>query len=130
VKTSLVEFLVNARRHSPDLVEDLLYQEEFPEPVINQVLASPASEGLINLVTYQLMGVVFDLFILGPTPLREEMQWFLYQALKLPSFESWVSTIVKELANLVAGELVFSVPEDAPSRRYAGVAIPDEVADG
>jgi hypothetical protein len=38
----------------------------------------------------------------------------------LPSFESWFTLIIRELMNLLVGEVVLRVPKDAPSRRYFG----------
>jgi hypothetical protein len=117
VRDAVVELLVRARRHDPATVEDLLMQGEFPTDVVARVSAYPASERLADLITYQVTSITYDLFLLGPRPLRMEYQWMISQALKLPNINDWFALVAKELINIIAGELVFKVPDDAPSRQ-------------
>lgn len=117
VEKALIDFLVRARNYDPEYMEDLLLRGEFPEEIANRVLANPTSERLADLLTYQLIAIVYDLFILGPKTLRSELRWLLAKAVDLPSFEKFVGLIIREIFNLVLGEVVFSVPEDAPSRQ-------------
>ena len=119
VQKALVDFLVRARNYDPEYIEDLLLRGEFPEEIANRVLANPTSERLADLLTYQLIAIVYDLFILGPKTLRNELKWLLAKAVDLSSFEEFVGLIIREIFNLVLGEVVFSVPPDAPSRQAA-----------
>jgi hypothetical protein len=117
VQDSTIELLVRARRYDPETVEDLLLQGDFPPDVVACVSAYPASERLNDLITYQVTSLTYDLCLLGPQPLRMEYQWLISQALKLSNIHDWFVLIAQELINLVTGELVFSVPDDAPSRQ-------------
>jgi hypothetical protein len=119
VQKALVDFLVRARNYDPEYVEDLLLRGEFPQEVTDRVLANPTSERLADLLTYQLITVVYDLFILGPKPLRNELKWLFSKALELPTFQDFAVLIIREIFNLVLGEVVFSVPADAPSRQIS-----------
>jgi hypothetical protein len=98
-------------------MEDLLLRGEFPPEVVDRVLANPTSERLTDLLTYQMASLVYDLFVLGPKTLRTELKWLLSKALDLRSFQDFVVLIIREIFNLVLGEAVFSVPEDAPSKQ-------------
>jgi hypothetical protein len=98
-------------------MEDLLLRGEFPQEIADRVLANPTSERLTDLLTYQLAAIIYDLFILGPKTLRNELKWLLSKALELPSFQDLVVLIIREIFNIVLGEVVFSVPPDAPSRQ-------------
>ena len=120
VQKALIEFLVRARNYDPEYVEDLLLRGEFPQDIADRVLANPTSERLTDLLTYQLLTIIYDLFILGPKPLRNELKWLLSKAIEMPSFQDFVVLIIRELFNLVIGEVVFSVPKDAPSRQLLG----------
>jgi hypothetical protein len=117
VQRAIIDFLVRARNYDPEYVEDLLLRGEFPQEIANRVLANPTSERLTDLLTLQLLMIVYDLFILGPRPLRNELKWLFSKALELPSFQDFVVLIIREIFNLVLGEMVFSVPKDAPSRQ-------------
>lgn len=117
VQKALIDFLVRAHNHDPEYVEDLLLRGEFPQELADLVLANPTSERLTDLLTYQLVTIIYDLFILGPKTLRNELKWLFTKALELPSFQGFVSLIIREIFNLVLGEVVFSVPRDAPSRQ-------------
>jgi hypothetical protein len=117
VQDALVDFLVRVRSSEPHLVDDWLAQRDYPEDIVRRVQASPTSERLSHMVTNQLAPIIYDLFMLGPEPLREELQWIVGQCLELSTFDQWLATVIKELLNLLVGELVFRVPEDAPSRR-------------
>ena len=64
-----------------------------------------------------MIGVIYDLFVIGPAPLRAELQWLILESLRLSNVHQWLAQIAKELLNLLAGEVVFAVPGDAPSRR-------------
>jgi hypothetical protein len=94
-----------------------LVNEPFPDAVRDRVNAAPTQEKLIDLVTYQLAPIIYDLFVLGPQPLREELKWLIDQALTLSTFEDWIVVIIKEILNILTGRIVFSVPADAPSRK-------------
>ena len=120
VRQAIVDLLLRARTHAPDFVEDVLLRGDFPKEIADQVLAKPTSESMIDLVSYQVALVIYDLFVLGPKELNEELRWLISQALVLPSFESWFTLIIRELLNLLVGEVVLRVSEDAPSRRYFG----------
>jgi hypothetical protein len=117
VKDAIIELLVRARRYDPEMVEDLLLQGGFPLEIVERVLAYPPSERLNDLMTFQLANIIYDLFLLGPQPLRLELQWLISQALELSSMSDWLVLITKEVLNLLAGEVVFKVPDDAPSRQ-------------
>jgi hypothetical protein len=117
VEQALIDFLVRARNYDPEYVEDLLLREEFPREIANRVLANPSSERLADLLTYQLITVVYDLFILGPKSLRNELKWLFYKSLEMPSLQDFVVLVIREIFNVVLGEVVFSVPPDAPSRQ-------------
>ena len=117
IQKTLIDFLVRARNYDPEYVEDMLLRGEFPQEITNRVLANPTSERLTDLLTYQLLTIIYDLFILGPKTLRNELKWLFSKALELPSFQDFVVLIIRELFNLVLGEVVFSVPKDAPSRQ-------------
>jgi hypothetical protein len=117
VQKALIDFLVRARNYDPEYMEDLLLRGEFPQQIADRVLANPTSERLTDLLTYQLATIVYDLFVLGPKTLRNELKWLLSKALELSSFQDFVVLIIREIFNLVLGEMVFAVPEDAPSRQ-------------
>jgi hypothetical protein len=117
VQKALIDFLVRARNYDPEFIEDLLLRGEFPQEIADRVLANPTSERLTDLLTYQLATIVYDLFVLGPKTLRNELKWLFSKALGLPSFQDFVVLIIREIFNLVLGEVVFSVPKDAPSRQ-------------
>ncbi len=118
VRQEIGNFLVRARNYDPEYVEDLLLRGDFPQEIADRVLATPTSEHLTNLLTYQLASVVYDLFVLGPKPLRNELKWLYTKALDLPSFEEFIFLVIQEMLNIVLGEVVFNVPADAPSRQY------------
>jgi hypothetical protein len=117
VREQVIELLARCRRHDPEMVEDLLLQGGFPSDVRERVSAYPATERLSDLLTFQLLNILYDLFLLGPKELRLELQWILSQLLRLSSLKEWLTLIAEEFLNLLAGELVFEVPEDAPSRQ-------------
>jgi hypothetical protein len=116
IQKTIINFLVRARNYDPEYVEDLLLRGEFSPEIADRVLANPISERLTDLLTFQLLTIVYDLFVLGPKSLRNELKWLFSKALELPSFQDFVVLIIRELFNLVIGEVVFSVPPDAPSR--------------
>jgi hypothetical protein len=122
IEKALIDFLVRARNYDPEYVEDLLLRGEFPQEIADRVLANPTSERLADLLTYQLLNILYDLFILGPKILRNELTWLLTKALELHSFQEFVVLIIREIFNVVLGEVVFSVPKDAPSRRLPKMA--------
>jgi hypothetical protein len=117
VRDEVVAFLVRARRYHPEAVEDYLLQGQFPHEVVARVLAYPPSERLTDLMSWQLTSIMYDLFLLGPKLLRREFQWLNLQMLELARVEDWLTLVIKEMINLLAGELVFNVPKDAPSRQ-------------
>jgi hypothetical protein len=117
VQKALIDFLVRARNYDPEYMEDLLLRGEFPQEIADRVLANPTSERLVDLLTYQLLNIIYDLFILGPKTLRNELTWLLSKALELRNFQEFVVLIIREIFNIVLGEVVFSVPPDAPSRQ-------------
>jgi hypothetical protein len=120
VQDAIADLLIRARRHDPEYVEDLLLRGEYLPEVQARVMASPASETVGDLLSYQLATIIYDLFILGPEELRIEMQWLIQHLLEMSDVKEWLMLIPKEFLNLIAGELVFAVPEDAPSRRLYG----------
>lgn len=117
VQQAIVDFLVRARNYDPDYVEDLLLRGEFPQEIADRVLTNPTSERLTDLLTYQLATIIYDLFILGPKTLRTELKWLLFKALELRNFQEFVVLIIREILNVILGEVVFNVPKDAPSRQ-------------
>ena len=117
VQEALIDFLVRARNYDPEYIEDLLLRGEYPPEIADRVLANPTSERLADLLTYQLITIVYDLFILGPKTLRNELKWLFSKALELSSFQDFVVLIIRERFNIVLGEVVFAVPADAPSRQ-------------
>ena len=126
VRESIIELLVRGRHHDPDMVEDLLLQDEFPEEIRQRVLAYPSRERLSDLMIFQSANILYDLFLMGSRALRLELQWLMLQALKLPTLEGWLKLIVQEIINLLAGEVVFAVPSDAPSRTLYGHRKPSD----
>ena len=114
---SLIDFLVRARNYDPEYIEDILLRGEFPQAIVDHVLANPTSERLTDLLANQALTIVYDLFILGPKTLRSELKWLLSKALELPSFQDFVVLVIREIFNVVLGEVVFNVPKDAPSRQ-------------
>lgn len=119
VHQAIGDLIVRAKNYDPEYVEDILLRGDFPQEIASRALATPADEQIINLLTYQLATIVYDLFVLGPKPLRNELKWLFTKALELSSFEELVSLIIQEMLNIVLGEVVFTVPADAPSRQYA-----------
>jgi hypothetical protein len=117
VQKALVDFLVRARNYDPEYIEDLLLRGEFPREIADQVLANPTSERLTDLLTYQLAAIVYDLFVLGPGVLRDELKWLFSKAAELHNLDEFVELIIRETFNLILGEAVFFVPKDAPSRQ-------------
>lgn len=118
VREDVIELLVRVWRSEPEIVDDWLRQGDYPKEIVDHIQASPTTEGLIDMVTMQLAAILYDLFILGPKPLRIELQWLISQALKLPDFDRWLILMIKELINLLVGEEVFQVPADAPSKEF------------
>ncbi|MCX6032643.1 MAG: hypothetical protein NT169_25575, partial [Chloroflexi bacterium] len=119
VREALIEQLVRIRQAEPEKIEDWLLERELPQEIVQRVLAYPPSEGLNNLLTYQLLWIFYDLFLWGPKFLQAELQWLLFKALELPNIREWLKLIIKEIFNLVAGEPVLKVPADAPSRQLS-----------
>jgi hypothetical protein len=117
IQKALIDFLVRARNYDPEYIEDLLLRGEFPQAIADHVLANPTSERLTDLLANQALTIVYDLFILGPKTLRNELKWLLSKAVELPSFQDFVVLVIREIFNVVLGEVVFSVPKDAPSRQ-------------
>jgi hypothetical protein len=119
IQKTLIDFLVRARNYDPEYMEDLLLRGEFPQEITDRVLANPTSERLADLLTYQLITIIYDLFILGPKTLRNELKWLLSTAVELSNLQDFFSLTIREIFNLVLGEVVFSVPKDAPSRQMS-----------
>lgn len=117
-RTAAVEFLVRARRHDPDTVEDLLLQGVFPKDLSDRVWVHSSTERLADLMTWQLAKIMTDIFLLGPSRLNLVFRWMLSQSLVVPNLSAWFALIAKEMVNLLAGEIVFSVPPGAPSRAF------------
>jgi hypothetical protein len=118
VHQTIINFLVRARNYDPEYIEDLLLRGDFPQEIADRVLANPTVERLTDLLTWQLATIIYDLFVLGPKPLRNELKWFYAKAMDLPSFQDLIILIIREILNIVIGEVVFNVPADAPSRQY------------
>lgn len=59
-------------------------------------------------------------YVGGPTMAVSAAHFPQHRVVVLPSFESWLTLIIRELMNLLVGEVVLRVPKDAPSRRYFG----------
>ncbi|MCX6031242.1 MAG: hypothetical protein NT169_18325, partial [Chloroflexi bacterium] len=121
VREALIERLVRIRQYEPEKIEDWFLEHELPQEITQRVLAYPPSEGLNDLLTYQLLWILYDLFLWGPKFLQAELQWLLFKALELPNIREWLKLIIKELFNLIAGEPVLKVPADAPSRQLSKV---------
>jgi hypothetical protein len=119
VQEAIVTLLVRARQKDPEYVEDILLRGEYPQVIVDRVMASPTSEQMVDLISYQLVNILYDLFLLGPESLRGELQWLLSQAYELNNVNDWLALIIKEIFNILVGEIVFKVPEDAPSRQIA-----------
>ena len=113
-----VNLLVRARNYEPEYIEDLLLRGDFPQDIADRVLATPTSERLTDMLNYQMAAIIYDQFILGPKTMRNELKWFLTKALDLSSFEEFAVLVIREILNIVIGEVVFKVPSDAPSRQY------------
>jgi hypothetical protein len=116
IKQAIVNFLVRGRNYDPEYFEDLLLRGEFPQEIVGRVSASPTVERLTDLLTYQILSIIYDLFILGPKSLRNELKWLITKATESSSFQEFIVLIIREIFNVVLGEVVFNVPEDAPSR--------------
>jgi hypothetical protein len=113
----LFDWSIRARNHDLDFLEDLLLKSDWPREIVSRVLAEPVEQRFADLFTDKLIPMMYDLFILGPMPLRIEFQWSLSQALLSPNMRVWLLTVIRELINAILGEQIFSVPEDAPSRQ-------------
>jgi hypothetical protein len=113
----IINLLVRIRDHDPEYVEDILLRGDFPQDIVDRVLANPTSERMTNLLNYQLSNVIDDFFILGPKTMRKEFKWLFTKALDLSTFEEFASLVIREMLNIVLGEAVFNVPADAPSRQ-------------
>ncbi len=118
VRQEIINILVRIRNYDPDYIEDLLLRGDFPQEIADRVLANPTVERLTDLLTFQLYILICDLFLLGPKFLRNELKWLLIKALDFPNFEEFVSFVIREILNIVIGEVVFNVPADAPSRQF------------
>ena len=101
-----------------EYIEDLLLRGDFPQDIADRVLANPTSERLTDLLSYQLAAIIYDLFILGPKTMRNELKWLFTKSLDLSNFEEFIVLVIREILNIVLGEVVFKVPTDAPSRQY------------
>ena len=117
IQKALIDFLARARNYDSEYVEDLLLRGEFTQEIADHVLANPTSERLTDLLSYQLVTIIYDLFILGPKLLRNELKWLFSKSLELPGFQDAVVLLIHEIFNLILGEVIFSVPPDAPSRQ-------------
>jgi hypothetical protein len=117
VREALIQALVRIQRQAPDTVEEWLIGHELPQEIVQQVLAYPPTERANDLMTYQLLWLMFDWFLWGPKALREAMAYYVNAALTMPNIEEWMKFITRDLLNLIAGDLLLAVPEDAPSRK-------------
>lgn len=127
VREGVVRALVRIHRHQPEQVEEWLAQHDAPPEIVQRVLAYPATEQTLDLMTYQLLWIFFDLFLWGAPALRRVLQYHIRAALELPDIRTWLRQIVKDQLNLIAGEVVFPLPADAPSQ--ALLATPPVPAD-
>ncbi len=116
VREAVVQALVRIYRHQPEQVEEWLAQREAPPEVVHRVLAYPATEQTRDLMTYQLLWIFFEWFLWGAPALRQVLQYHIHTALELPDIRTWLRLIVKDLLNLIAGEVVYPLPQDAPSQ--------------
>jgi hypothetical protein len=116
LQSTAANLLIRIRRYFPADVEDLLLQEVFQEDVSKRVWRSSPTERANDLLGMRAVGVLYDIFLLGPDVLRQETIWLANQARKMPNLEAWVVLFLKEMLNLAAGEAIFTVPEESPSR--------------
>jgi hypothetical protein len=116
VKNAITESLIRIRRYFPAEVEDILLQEVFPDEINQKVWISSSSERVNDLLGFRAVGILYDLFLLGPEVLRQETIWLADQARKMSNLESWITLITKEVLNLVANETIFPAPKDSPSK--------------
>ena len=116
VREEVVKALVRIRRHMPEQVEEWLSQHEAPPEVTQRVLAYPPTEQTKDLMTYQLISIFFDWFLWGAPALRQVVQYHIRTALELPDLRTWLRGVIKDQMNLIAGEVVYSLPADAPSQ--------------
>jgi hypothetical protein len=118
VQQAMAELLIRIRFYYPEDVENVLLQKAFPEVINQRVWASAASEQLNDQMGMQAVGILFDLFLLGPDILRALTIYFAQQALKVPNLKILVGLIIRETLNLVAGEPIFPVPSDSPTQQF------------
>jgi hypothetical protein len=117
VQKAIANLLVRMYFYFPDEIESVLLQGKFSDDISTLVRATAPSDRLNDLMGMKAIGILFDLFLLGPPILREETVYLTKHALQLPDLKSLVALIIKEMLNLLAGEAVFPVPVDSPSRQ-------------
>jgi hypothetical protein len=71
VREAIVELLARAHQYEPEPVEDLLLQGGFPQEVVARVLAYPPVERLNDLMTWQVIQIIYDLFLLADFTVAE-----------------------------------------------------------
>jgi hypothetical protein len=69
-------------------------------------------------LVYTMGTNIYDLFILGPKSLRNEVIWLITKCTEMSKFENLIVLAIREILNVVLGEVVFNVPKDAPSRHF------------
>ncbi len=116
VREALVQALVRIYRHQPEQVEEWLARQGAPPEIAQRVLAYPATEQTRDLMTYQLLWIFFEWFLWGAPALRQVLQYHIRTALELPDIRAWLRLIIKDQLNLIAGEIVYPLPGDAPSQ--------------
>lgn len=119
IQTQIAQFLSRVRRYYPDDVESLLFQEVFSKEINQMVWASSGSERLNDLFGIGAMGIFYDLFIDGPDLLQDELSWLANEALDSTNLKDFLGVLIGEILNLVAGQAVFDVPSDAPSKTFS-----------
>lgn len=117
VQNALANLLVRMYFYFPEEIENALSQGQFSTETASLIRALAPSDRVNDLLGIRAIGVLVDLFLLGPKILQEETIYLVEEAMQLPDLKSVVALLIKEMLNLLAGEAVFAVPADSPSRR-------------
>lgn len=116
IRQIIAELLIRIRHYYPEDVENILLQELFSKDINQLVWASSSSERVNDLLGIRAVGILYDIFLLGPEVLRRETIWLAGQAQRMPDLENWIMLMIKEVLNLAVNEIIFPVPEDSPSK--------------
>lgn len=120
VQKAVADLIVRMYFYFPREIDNVLAQKVFSSQISSLVRATAPSDRVDDLMGMRAIGILIDLFLLGPPILREETIYLVEQALHLPDLKSVIALLIKEMLNLLAGEAIFTVPVNSPSRQTLG----------